>query len=161
MLGLMLAAGMLTKVFVGILIAVHFLLCLFLIAVVLLQSGKAGDLSSAFGGGGGSQANVAAMSSENILTRATKISAFGFMLTSLLLALFAHGESGADSVLDVVEDESAVEGEAEPGTEATDKAAATDAPAPAESEAAPAGDESEAPAEETPAPAPDPAGDGS
>lgn len=137
MLGLMLAAGMMTKVFVGILIAVHFILCLFLIAVVLLQSGKAGDLSSAFGGGGGSQANVAAMSSENILTRATKISAFGFMSTSLLLALFAHGDSTSDSVLDVIDGGIVVEGEADPAATTTD-AAADEATA---SDAAPAVDE--------------------
>ena len=133
LLGLLLAAGMLSKAFTFILIVVHFVLCLFLIAVVLLQSGRAGDLSSAFGGAP-SQANIAAMSSENILTRATKISAFGFMVTSLMLALFAHGESASDSVLDVVpEPAAAVAPEdpaatnAEPMTAAEDSApAATD-----------------------------------
>lgn len=149
MLGLMLASGMLTKVVVGLLLGVHFILCLFLIAVVLLQSGKAGDLSSAFGGGP-SQANVAAMSSENILTRATKISAFGFMATSLLLALFSHGEAGSDSVLDVVEDGVAVEGEAEPGSETTEPAA-DDATT---SDAAPAAEAAPAPAESAPAESP-------
>ena len=33
-------------------VALHILVCCFLILVVLLQSGKAGDLASTFGGGG-------------------------------------------------------------------------------------------------------------
>lgn len=108
--GLLLSVG---GILVGFVTFVHVLLCVFLIGVVLVQSGRAGDLASAFGGGA-SQANLAAMSSENILTLATKISAFGFMLTSLLLALFAHGK--ARSVLDVVPDEPpAAVGAAEPG----------------------------------------------
>ena len=35
---------------------VHILVCLFLIVVVLLQSGKAADLAGAFGGGGSATA---------------------------------------------------------------------------------------------------------
>jgi preprotein translocase subunit SecG len=142
MLGLMLLATTLTKVLVGALTVIHFLLCVFLIAVVLLQSGRAGDLASAFGGGP-SQANVAAMSSENILTRATKISAFSFMVTSLLLALFAHGDSGAESVLDQVDEPAAAVAPAEPAAE-VEQPATTGTSAAAEStasEAAPAAED--------------------
>lgn len=151
LLGLILAGGMLSKVLTGLLIAVHFLLCLFLIAVVLLQSGRAGDLSSAFGGAP-SQANIAAMSSENILTRVTKVCAFGFMATSLLLALFAHGESSSDSVLDAVPEPAAAVAPEEPSGEAGGASAATPpspaAEAPASGEAAEPVGESAPPASE-------------
>lgn len=146
LLGLILAGGMLGKVLTGLLIAVHFLLCLFLIAVVLLQSGRAGDLSSAFGGAP-SQANIAAMSSENILTRVTKICAFGFMVSSLLLALFAHGESTSDSVLDAVPEPAAATAPEEPAASEPAATPAQESPAPAAEPATPAADETGAAAE--------------
>ena len=82
----------------------HIVICVFLIFVVLLQRGRNQDLASAFGGGQ-SQANLAAMSTDDFLTRATKISAFAFMATSLLLALLSQTKS--QSVLDVVPDKNA------------------------------------------------------
>jgi preprotein translocase subunit SecG len=36
----------------GLIVAVHILVCFFIIVVVLLQSGKSGDISAAFGGQG-------------------------------------------------------------------------------------------------------------
>lgn len=94
--------------------AFHVFFCVFLILIVLLQQGKgAGDLGSAFGGGP-SQANIAAMSSEDLLTRMTKLFAFAFMATSLLLALF--GTARPAGVLDrFPEDETAAVAVEEPG----------------------------------------------
>ena len=37
---------------IGLITAIHILVCLFLIIVVLLQSGKSGDIAAAFGGHG-------------------------------------------------------------------------------------------------------------
>lgn len=79
---------------------VHVLVCLFLIIVVLLQSGKAADLAGAFGGMG-SQTAFGPRGSATILSKATTISAAVFMLTSLSLAiLYTREGHTSGSVLD-------------------------------------------------------------
>lgn len=79
---------------------VHVLVCLFLIAVVLLQSGKAADLAGAFGGMG-SQTAFGPRGAATALSRATTIAAALFMVTSLSLSLVAtRSEGGAATVLD-------------------------------------------------------------
>ena len=50
-----------------VLILLHILICAFLILTVLLQSGKAGDLASAFGGAG-SQTAFGTRSAASLLT---------------------------------------------------------------------------------------------
>src|SRR5437667_12711306 len=67
---------------------VHVLVCLFLIVVVLLQSGKAADLAGAFGGMG-SQTAFGPRGAATILSKATSISAILFMVTSLTLSIVA------------------------------------------------------------------------
>jgi preprotein translocase subunit SecG len=78
----------------------HVIVCFFLIIVVLLQSGKAGDISAAFGGQG-SQAAFGPRGAATALSKATTISAVLFMLTSVTLSINAikHGGSGSNSVL--------------------------------------------------------------
>jgi preprotein translocase subunit SecG len=71
---------------------VHVIVSLFLIGVVLLQSGKAADLAGAFGGLG-SQTVFGPRGSATVLTRATSISAILFMVTSLSLSLVATSDS--------------------------------------------------------------------
>jgi preprotein translocase subunit SecG len=79
---------------------VHVLVCLFLIIVVLLQSGKAADLAGAFGGMG-SQTAFGPRGSATILSKATTVSAALFMLTSLSLAiLYTREGHSSGSVLD-------------------------------------------------------------
>src|ERR1041385_7727684 len=79
---------------------VHVLVCLFLIVVVLLQSGKAADLAGAFGGMG-SQTAFGPRGAATVLSKATTISALVFMVTSMTLAIFATRSSGgAKSVLE-------------------------------------------------------------
>lgn len=77
---------------------VHVIVCLFLIIVVLLQSGKAGDISAAFGGQG-SQAAFGPRGAATTLSRATTISAVLFMLTSVTLSVNAIKQGGPSSVL--------------------------------------------------------------
>lgn len=77
---------------------IHVMVCLFLIIVVLLQSGKAGDISAAFGGQG-SQAAFGPRGAATTLSRATTISAVLFMLTSITLSINAIKHSGPRSVL--------------------------------------------------------------
>jgi preprotein translocase subunit SecG len=77
---------------------VHVLVSLFLIVVVLLQSGNAGDISAAFGGQG-SQAAFGPRGAATGLSRATTISAVLFMLTSITLSINAIKHGGPSSVL--------------------------------------------------------------
>src|SRR6202790_325687 len=79
---------------------IHVLVCLFLIVVVLLQSGKAADLAGAFGGMG-SQTAFGPRGSATVLSKATTIAAALFMMTSLSLAILATRHAGSSqSVLD-------------------------------------------------------------
>ena len=72
---------------------VHIVVCLFLIIVVLLQSGKAADLAGAFGGMG-SQTAFGPRGSATLLSKATTISAVLFMITSLSLSILATRAAG-------------------------------------------------------------------
>jgi preprotein translocase subunit SecG len=79
---------------------VHVIVCIFLIVVVLLQSGKAADLAGAFGGMG-SQTAFGPRGSATLLSRATTLSAVLFMITSLSLSIFATRTAGVSrTVLD-------------------------------------------------------------
>lgn len=80
---------------------IHVIVCLFLIIVVLLQSGKAADLAGAFGGMG-SQTAFGPRGAATVLSKATTASAVLFMVTSLSLAiLYTRAGGGAgSSVLD-------------------------------------------------------------
>ena len=79
---------------------VHVVVCIFLIIVVLLQSGKAADLAGAFGGMG-SQTAFGPRGSATLLSKATTASAVVFMITSLSLSILAtRGSGGAKTVLD-------------------------------------------------------------
>ena len=80
---------------------IHVVLCLFLIAVVLLQTGKRADLAGAFGGGG-SQTVFGTRGAATLLSKITTGAAIAFMLTSLGLSLMAGhtpGGTGGGSVL--------------------------------------------------------------
>ena len=72
---------------------VHVIVCLFLIAVVLLQSGKSADIAAAFGGQG-SQTAFGPRSAANALTKATTWAAIIFMLTSFTLAIMSTKRAG-------------------------------------------------------------------
>ena len=75
---------------------VHVLVCLFLIVVILLQSGKAADLAGAFGGMG-SQTAFGPRGSATLLSRVTTVSTVVFMLTSISLSIIATRSAGLGS----------------------------------------------------------------
>src|SRR5664279_3420849 len=75
------------------LLIVHVIVCIFLIIVVLLQSGKAADLAGAFGGMG-SQTAFGPRGSATLLSKATTISAVLFMVTSMSLSILASRSAG-------------------------------------------------------------------
>jgi preprotein translocase subunit SecG len=86
---------------------VHVIVCIFLIIVVLLQSGKAADLAGAFGGMG-SQTAFGPRGSATLLSKATTISAVLFMITSLSLSILATRNAGlGTTVLDATPSKSA------------------------------------------------------
>ena len=80
------------------LVFVHIVVCLFLIGVVLLQTGKSADLAGAFGGQG-SQTAFGPRGASNLLTKLTTYSAIVFMLTSIGLTIMLSRSSGEHSVL--------------------------------------------------------------
>src|SRR5271156_6356037 len=82
----------------GLIVAVHILVCLFIIIVVLLQSGKSGDISAAFGGQG-SQTAFGPRGAASALSKATTWSAVAFMLTSITLSVYDAKHNGPTSVL--------------------------------------------------------------
>ena len=70
---------------------VHVIVCLFLVVVVLLQSGKAADLAGAFGGAG-SQTAFGPRGAASVLSQATTWCAVMFMVCALALVL--HTDKG-------------------------------------------------------------------
>ena len=81
-------------------VAIHILVCVFLIGVVLLQQGRSADLAGAFGGQG-SQTAFGPRAAANVLTRLTTWSAIIFMLTSISLTiLYQRSTGGSHSVLE-------------------------------------------------------------
>lgn len=71
----------------------HIVVALFLILVVLLQTGKRADLAGAFGGGG-SQTAFGTRGAATLLSKLTTGAAVAFMLTSLVLSLLTSKASG-------------------------------------------------------------------
>jgi len=87
------------EVVIGFLLTLlHVIVSLFLIVVVLLQSGKAADLAGAFGGMG-SQTAFGPRGSATLLSKATTISAIIFMFTSISLSIVATRNAGGTSTI--------------------------------------------------------------
>ncbi len=80
------------------LVAIHIIVCVFLIGVVLLQQGKSADLAGAFGGQG-SQTAFGPRGAANLLTRMTTWAAILFMVLSIALTILLARQSGDHSVL--------------------------------------------------------------
>jgi preprotein translocase subunit SecG len=104
---------------------VHIIVSFFLIIVVLLQSGKSGDIAAAFGGMG-SQTAFGPRGAATALSKATTWSAIIFMVTSITLSIAAsRGGTGTNSVLQGLK---AAQSKSQP----TAPAAPASAPAPAQ-----------------------------
>lgn len=81
-----------------VMVTLHVMLCLLLIVVVLLQSGKAADLAGAFGGAG-SQTAFGPRGAATFLSKTTTWCAIMFMLTSISLTLRQTPEMGVGGSL--------------------------------------------------------------
>ena len=69
----------------GFVIVIHSVICLVLIAVILLQAGRGGGLSEAFGGE--SSQTIFGTKASVFMTKATIAAASLFLVTSLLLGI--------------------------------------------------------------------------
>ena len=78
-------------------IAIHVTVCILLILIVLLQSGKGAEMGVSMGGGAG-QTLFGASGPATLLTKITTAVAIIFMLTSLTLA-YISGHKGEASVM--------------------------------------------------------------
>ncbi|MBX7144442.1 MAG: preprotein translocase subunit SecG [Oligoflexia bacterium] len=85
-------------------IGIHFLLCLALIGLVLLQQGKGASMGATFGGAN-SQTVFGAAGAGNVLTKITTGIAIAFMCTSLILVRYysAVSETAAVATVDPLE----------------------------------------------------------
>jgi preprotein translocase subunit SecG len=110
---------------------VHVLVAVFLILVVLLQAGRGGGVSGAFGGGAG--AAMGQRSAATVLSKMTALSAGIFMVTSMMLAVMSTPTANdpTKSTMQEIADEEAKAAASAPA------AASSGAPV-AASEAAPA-----------------------
>ena len=77
-------------------VIIHIIVCVALIMIVLLQTGKGANMGAAFGGS--SQTVFGSGGAATFLTKLTTIVAVIFMVTSLLLA-FLHGPRTSTSVV--------------------------------------------------------------
>ena len=103
---------------------VHVIVCIILILVVLLQSGKGADLAGAFGGGA-TQTAFGSRGPASFLSKMTTVAAVIFMLTSISLSTITINRSAAKSILETTKGSSRVPAKA-PATQAP----ATTAPTP-------------------------------
>jgi preprotein translocase subunit SecG len=84
------------------LVLLYVVVSVFLILVVLLQTGKRADLAGAFGGGG-SQTALGTRGAADLLTKLTTVSAVLFMVVALTLSIMTSKRAGGSgSVLDEV-----------------------------------------------------------
>lgn len=83
-------------------LTLHFVICVFLIIVILLQAGKGADMGAAFGAGS-SQTLFGARGAATFLQKITSIAAILFLVTSISLAAINKNRSivgGGKSVVD-------------------------------------------------------------
>lgn len=115
----------------SLILGLHIIVCLLLVIVVLLQSGKSADLAGAFGGMG-SQSTFGPRGSASFLSKLTTTLAVLFMVTSLSLWILASDRAAPETVVDGVQPEQTTQTPAATDTEKatqTGEQQATDKPA--------------------------------
>ena len=85
----------------NVLIGIHVFACLFLIGVVLLQTGKGADMGAVFGGGS-SDTVFGSSGAGNFLTKLTTGVAVLFMITSLVMT-YGLARQTSQSLFDEVD----------------------------------------------------------
>ena len=119
----------------AVLIVLHVLVCVFLVAVVLLQRGKGAEIGAVFGAGASSTV-FGSRGAGNFLTKLTTGAAIVFMITSLSLAYVWTDDSGEalfqDGVAEELVEEPPLFEEIDPAADASLAPPASEAEPPAE-----------------------------
>ena len=92
----------------AIITVLHVIVCVFMIAVILLQRGKGAEIGAVFGGGGGGTM-FGSRGAGNFLTKLTTASAIIFMVTSVTLSYLRAGGSQDQLFADGIEQEAVAE----------------------------------------------------
>jgi len=87
-------------------VTLHVIVCVILVLVVLLQSGKGADLAGAFGGGA-TQTAFGSRGPASFLSKMTTIAAIVFMVTSLGLSLISTPRTEERSILETTKQQPA------------------------------------------------------
>jgi len=95
----------------ALIITIHVLACVFLIMIVLLQTGKGAEIGATFGGS--SQTVFGPRGAGTLLSKLTVVAAVVFMITSISLS-YLKGRPGTSRLLG---NEAAPSGEVAPGPE--------------------------------------------
>jgi len=82
----------------GLVLFIHIVVCIFLVIIVLLQSGKGADLAGAFGMSG-SQSAFGPRGTATFLSKMTTTLAVLFMVTSLVLWIIGSKKEGPKSII--------------------------------------------------------------
>ena len=101
----------------------HVLVCIILVLVVLLQSGKGADLAGAFGGGA-TQTAFGSRGPASFLSKMTTVAAVIFMLTSIGLSMIST-RTASKSVLEGTVEETVLPETEGSGKETSDTPALT------------------------------------
>ncbi len=78
----------------------HIFISVFLIMIVLLQTGKGADIGAVFGGGSGSQALFGSAGPAGFLAKITTVIAVLFMVTSLYLAYISGRRGPSETIME-------------------------------------------------------------
>jgi preprotein translocase subunit SecG len=129
--------------FMTVVLIFHVVVCMALILIILLQTGKGADIGAAFGGGS-SQTVFGSTGATPFLSKITIAAAVAFMCTSIVLTYFS-GRIG------VAQERSIMTEESRPATQPAlpseaQKAAPAGTPAPGATEGAPAAPAAPSPA---------------
>jgi len=75
----------------NVILVIHYLVCIFLIIVILLQAGKGADIGAAFGGS--SQTVFGSRGAATFLSKLTTVVAIVFLFTSISLASISRNKT--------------------------------------------------------------------
>jgi preprotein translocase subunit SecG len=144
--------------FTTLILVVHIVVCIALILIILLQSGKGADIGAVFGGGS-SQTVFGSTGATPFLSKITIGAAVIFMVTSIILTYFSGKGVGVEK--SIVSTPAGVEVPVQSGPPApepgnTDGSSPKNEGGPAQPPAAPAGTPAPAATESKPAPAAQP-----